>query len=241
MDTKISGSLQQLDIPYIQIKGLSGTSINAKATVYNITDAPNLGYDIYVYNGHIEKKDLLKFLPANSYIDKISSALSLSTHAKGNLRNSVVDINVNSKDFSFAGNAIVKNLSSSTDLQYTVHITGARIEKDFLLSVMPPNSIPSSIQLPQTILLKGDAKGDMNDIDPNLILGGSYGTVTAKGYIHGFKNSATANYDLLLTANNFQAGHLLKQDSVLGAVSLTATAKGQGFNYKTMHAAINIE
>ncbi|MEI9935065.1 MAG: hypothetical protein WDM71_09520 [Ferruginibacter sp.] len=77
--------------------------------------------------------------------------------------------------------------------------------------------------------MTGSAKGDMNNIEPNLKLGGTYGIITAKGYIHQFKNKESATYNLQLTAENFEAGKLLKQDTLLGAVSLNVTAKGQGF------------
>jgi translocation and assembly module TamB len=242
LNTAISGTLQQLNVPLLQLAGFSGTVINAKAILYNVTGTNNLGYDITVYNSTIPRNDILKFMPqmADSVSSKIPEVLSLSTHVKGNLKNTAAEINVNSHSFYFNGNAVVKNIKTPKRLQYDISINNSRIEKSFIMSMLPKNTIPPSIQLPQLITLAGTLKGDINNIAPNIKLGGSYGTVTAKGYVHNFKNTKNANYDLAFTTNNFQAGNLLKQDTVLGNITMSGTAKGTGFDYKTMHAAIHV-
>jgi len=241
LNTNISGTLQELNIPMLQLAGFSGTVINAKAILYNVTDTNNLAYDITVFNSTIPRRDILKFMPqtADSVSGKIPEVLSLSTHIKGNLKNTAALINVNSRSFSFNGNAIVKNIKTPQRLQYDLNIKNSRIEKSFILSMVPKNTIPASIELPQLITLAGTLKGDMNNVAPNIKLGGSYGIVTAKGYVRNFKNKDAATYDLAFTTTNFQAGNLLKQDTILGNISMSGTAKGTGFDYKTMRAAIN--
>ena len=54
----ISGNLEQLNIPSLELQGLSGSSVNAKAILYNVTDSLKLAYDITVFNTHILKNDL---------------------------------------------------------------------------------------------------------------------------------------------------------------------------------------
>jgi translocation-and-assembly-module (TAM) inner membrane subunit TamB-like protein len=164
INTEINGNLSQLKIPYLQLHGLSGSSINAKAILYNVTDSKKLSYNITVYNSHILRNDLLKFIPSNDTVTGLPADLSL------NMR----------------------------------------------------------------------AKGDMNNITPDLTISSSDGTISAKGYIYNFKNTEAATYDMQLTAKDIEAGKLLKQDNSFGKASFTASAKGTGFNYKTMHSSFNI-
>jgi translocation and assembly module TamB len=239
LNTEVSGTFKQLTIPFLQLNGFSGSNINAKAVLYNVTDSQRLAYDIYIFNSHILKSDIIKFMPANKNTDQLPAVLDLSTHIKGDLNNTVTDIQFNSTSLTFHGKANIKNIKNPDKLEYDLTINQGIVKKSFIIALLPPNTLPESIQLPDVISLTGTAKGDMNNIEPNLILGGSYGTISAKGYVHDFKDKEKAQYDLQLTANNFAAGKLLKQDSVLGNITMSATAKGRGFNYKTMHSSFS--
>ncbi|MEP6676462.1 MAG: translocation/assembly module TamB domain-containing protein [Ferruginibacter sp.] len=244
LNTEINGTLQQLNIPTLQLAGFSGTILNARAVLYNIMDSNNLAYDITIFNSSIPRADILKFMPAGTdqaTTDKIPLVLSLSTHFRGNVKNASADININSTSFRLTGNADLKDFRDPKKLQYNINIRESRIEKSFISSLLPAGTIPSSINLPAVITATGTAKGDMNNIQPDLKLGGSYGTVTVKGFVRNFKNKEAASYDLRFATSNFEAGKLLKQDSVLGTVTLTGSAKGRGFDYKTMNAVINTD
>ncbi|UEG50887.1 translocation/assembly module TamB domain-containing protein [Ferruginibacter lapsinanis] len=236
INSEVKGSLQQLVIPYLQLKGLSGSSINAKAILYNIADAEKMGYDITVYNSHLLKKDVLKFIPYNEYVGELPNDINLNTHIKGNRTKSIFDLDISSTLFKLKGKADIKNINKPEKIQYDISIKEGKVEKSFIEKFIPQNTIPSSIQLPSTILFKGLLKGDMNNVTPDLVISGTYGTVTAKGYVHNFKNTAAANYDMYFTTQNFEVGKLLKQDSVLGNITLSGSAKGTGLDYKTMRS-----
>ena len=241
INTVISGNLNELSIPSLQIQGLSGSLVNAKIILYNITDSLKLAYDIKVFNTHILKNDLLKFLPNNHYVGEFPADISLSAHLKGNKKNSMLDMNASSNMFRFNGKVDIKNIDKPTTLRYNISIADARVEKSFITEFIPSNSIPSSIKLPNTILFKGFLKGDMNNVEPDLILNGTYGIITAKGYVNNFQNKDAAKYDIHFTTKDFAFGKLLTQDSVLGNMTLSATAKGTGFDYKKMNSNFNIK
>jgi hypothetical protein len=200
----VSGNLEQINIPSLELKGLSGSSVNAKAILYNVTASLKLGYDIAVFNTHILKNDLLKFLPNNNYVGELPADLSLSTHLTGNTKNSIVDVNANSNLFKFNGRADVKNIDNPSLLKYNISIADARVGKSFITKFIPANSIPPSIQLPATILLKGYLKGDMNNVQPDLILNVSYGMINAKGYVNNFQNKNAAKYDIYFTTKDLR-------------------------------------
>ncbi|MBI3882750.1 MAG: hypothetical protein HY305_00605 [Sphingobacteriales bacterium] len=245
LNTGINGTLQKLNIPYLQLAGFSGTVVNAKAVLYNIMDTNKMAYDITIYNSNIPKTDILKFLPANNSTKEITSkipvVLKLNTHLKGNLKNTVAYLNINSAEFALVGKAAIKNLNDPAKLSYAIVLDNSRIERSFINSIVPKGTMPNSISLPETILLKGSAIGDMNNISPNVQLGGTYGIITAKGYVHNFKNKEAATYDLNFTTDNFALGKFLKKDTVMGSVTLGASAKGRGFNYKTMQSVIKAD
>ncbi len=241
INTTVNGNLEQLNIPLLQVQGLSGSTVNAKAVLYNVSDSLKLAYDITVFNTHILKNDLLKFIPNNNYVGELPADLSLSTHVKGNNQNSIIDINANSNVFKFNGKADVKSIDNPSTLKYNISIADARVEKSFITKFIPANSIPPTVKLPQTILFKGSLKGDMNNVQSDLIINGTYGMVTAKGYVNNLKNKDAAKYDIHFTTKDFAIGKLLSQDSVLGNVTLSATAKGTGFDYKKMRSAFDVK
>lgn len=240
LNTEIRGNLQQLYIPFLQMTGLSGTVINAKAILYNVADPKRLSYDVTIFNSSVPKSDLLKFIPQNNKeaIAKLPALIKIGTRLKGDMKNTVAGIDINSSSLQFSGVAALKNFDNPKALQYNVTIKSSRIEKSFINAFIDPKQLPASLKLPEVITASGSLKGDMSNVQPNIKLGGSYGTVSAKGYVRNFKNKDAAAYDLVLGTNNFAIGKLLKQDSVLGNITLSFAAKGRGFDYKTMRSTI---
>ena len=240
LSTQIDGTLRQLNIPVLQVSGFSGSTINAKAILYNVTDTNNLGYDIVIFNSRVLKQDIIKFMPpGNEAINNLPPVINLGTHLKGNLKNSSANINIASDGFSLAGKGNIQNINNPAKLQYDVNISKSRITKRFIEALVPAGTIPPNIQLPEIVSVTGTAKGDMNNIQTNAKLSGSYGIAVVKGFIQNFKNPEAAAYDLSFATKNFQVGKLIKQDTVIGNLSFSGTAKGKGFNYKTMNARID--
>lgn len=237
VNTDMKGTMKQLNIPTLQLSGLTGSVVNAKAIIYNLDDTKRLSYDITIFNSSLRKTDILPFLPAanKDMIAKIPAVFSLGTHLKGDFHNTTADFNIGSTTAQFKGRASFRNLDKPASLQYDLAITSSRMDKSFLMAFLPP-SLLQSIRLPDNILLKGSFKGDKNNLQPNIQIDGSYGRATVKGYIHNFQNTEAAVYDLAITMNDFELGKLLMQDSILGRATLSGTAKGTGFNYKTMHS-----
>ncbi len=240
LNTELRGSLQQLYIPYLQMWGLSGTVINAKAILYNIADPKKLGYDITVFNSTIPKADLLKFIPQKNKdaIAKLPPVINIGTRLKGDMNKTLAWIDIKSNTLLFSGTAALKNISDPKRLGYNLVINKSRVEKKFITAMVDEKLLTTSIELPEVIIATGTLKGDMNNVSPNLKLGGSYGDIFAKGYVRNFKNQEAATYDLQMRTSNFALGKLLKQDTLLGNITLSATAKGKGFNYKTMRSGI---
>ena len=96
--------------------------------------------------------------------------------------------------------------------------------------------MPDSIQLPEAISLVGTFTGGMSGFDTDMRL------VTEKGNatINGTLNLGTdTTYNAFVAIEQFDIGHILHQDSVLGKISAEAQLVGTGLDPKSLRADIN--
>ncbi|MEP7238168.1 MAG: translocation/assembly module TamB domain-containing protein, partial [Ferruginibacter sp.] len=136
------------------------------------------------------------------------------------------------------GKFSLKNLADSKNMKYDFLLRESSFDKSFIMGLIPPGTLPPEINLPEKNYVRGTLKGTVDDLVADLQLGGSYGLITVKGFIKNAKDKEKANYDLFITTNNYEIGKLISQDSILGKVTGSFTAKGTGFNYKTMRSDI---
>ncbi|CAN5812343.1 hypothetical protein BH11BAC4_BH11BAC4_10190 [soil metagenome] len=239
-NTEIRGTLARVYLPGLQLKALSGSTVTAHGTLFNLTDADKFYYDLYIDKSSFRKADILKFVPAANLeaMGKLPDIIYLKGRLTGNKNNLVSDVQVSGKDIAINGKFSLKNISDPAKLVYDFAIRSSSFDKNFIIGFIPPGTIPPEIELPQKLTASGAFKGDVNNFTADLKLGGSYGPMTVKGYMTNMKDSENVTYDLFITTNDFAIGKLIKQDSVLGTVTGSFTAKGKGFNYKTMRSDI---
>ena len=239
-NTELRGSLAQIYLPYLQLVAFSGTSVNAHGTLYNLTDAEKFYYDLYIDKSTFWKKDILKFVPPDNQesLANLPDIISLRGRITGNRKDLVSDIIAVGKGMAFNGKFSLKNLSDSKNMTFDFAIRESSFDKDFILGLIPPGSLPPEINLPQKNYVRGTLKGSLDDMVADLQLGGSYGLVTVKGFLKNVKDKNNATYDLVVTTKDYEIGKLISQDSILGKVTGTFTAKGTGFDYKTMRSDI---
>jgi hypothetical protein len=242
VNTELRGSLKQVYLPYLQLSGLTGSTINARGTIYNLTDPQKFSYDLVILNSHLKKADLLKFVPpANqpSFRD-LPAAFDVSGHFVGDKTNLVADINAKGDGIAFEGRIGLKNMTDPARIQYDLAIRSGTIGKAVIMGFIPPGTLPPNINLPDRITASGTFKGDKNNFTADLKLNTSYGAATLKGFLRNMQNPQAAVYDLFLTTTSFDLGKLMG-DTSLGLATLSATAKGRGFDYKTMQSSIRAD
>ncbi len=242
INTALKGNLQRLELPYFQVSGLSGSRLDAKGILYNITDTNKLAFDIYILQSNFLKKDFIKFVPKENLasLEKLPDVFNLTGHFVGNKNNIVADLKTNAKDFAFSGRINLGNISDPAKLKYDVLVSALTLDKDLIIGFMPPEAL-NSIELPEKISAAGRLNGNTNNITTDMKVASSYGPLNIKGYIKDIKNTNVASYDLVLSTTGFAMGTLLKQDSVLGNIAGTFTAKGTGFDYKKMRSSITAD
>ncbi|MBC7536430.1 MAG: translocation/assembly module TamB domain-containing protein [Ferruginibacter sp.] len=239
VNTELRGNLQRLDLPYFQVSGLSGSRLDARGTLYNITDTNKFAFDLHILKSNFLKRDFIKFVPKENLasLQKLPDVFNLSGHFVGNKNDIVADFKTNAKDFAFAGKVNLKNISDPARLKYDATVSQLSLDKKLVEGFLPPAAL-ESISLPQKMSAAGKLTGNTENINTDLRINSSYGALSVKGYVKNIKNSKAATYDLVLSTPGFAMGTLLKQDSVLGNIAGTFSAKGTGFDYKTMRSSI---
>ena len=122
----------------------------------------------------------------------------------------------------FHANLVIKNIySTRKDIQ----------------ALLPPNTLPANISLPEEFNLSGTFYGGMNALQTDLAVRSSLGDATVKGSASRFTDSINAQYDLSVTVNKLNLGVLLKDTSkTLGLISGRFTAKGKGYDPHSANA-----
>lgn len=97
------------------------------------------------------------------------------------------------------------------------------------------NTDSLSVNLPEEIILTGDVKGKINDINADLLLNSSQGTIAVKG---NFKNDTILDFDTEISINNYKLDELLGNNQY-GEVSLDIKTKGKGKTLNDLDATLN--
>ena len=106
-----------------------------------------------------------------------------------------------------------------------------------LNGILPPGTIPNSIQMPSKFSAVGTFKGTIANFNTDLKLVSSFGNAKINGtYDRTIKNYD--RYDAKMELTNFDLGKFIKNDSI-GKVTLKANIKGSGSNLKTATASLN--
>lgn len=239
-NTELRGNLQRVYLPFLRINGLDGSSLSARGTLYNLTDAKKFSYDLYIDQSRILKSDLLKFVPPENQaqLAQLPDVINLKGRFNGSANTITADISTATPDLSFNGRVNLSNLQDPAKLQYDLSINSASVGKKTIMGFIPEGKLPSNIQIPDRINASGKFKGTANGFDADMKLNTSLGNMTVKGYLQNFSDPAKARYDIAMGTAGFNLGKFISQDSILGSISGNFKAKGTGFDLKTMNSRI---
>jgi len=208
-------------------------------------DPSKMNIDLDLSNSKIQVKDILTFAPflskqaafkngnavllINSRIKGSMTNLSIPELQFSGLQNTRLDISGTIKNATepkkFYADVLIKNFTSTSN-----DITG----------MLPPNTLPSNITLPERVSLSGRFKGGMNDMAADLKMNSSLGDATVKGTASKIDDKINALYDLAITLNKVNLGVLLKDTSkTFGVVTAGFTARGRGYDPQYANARLH--
>jgi len=193
-------------------------------------------------NSQVGFKDLLILAPdlaqSNPFKSHPNAILKINSRVHGKVK----DIEIPNLEISGIG---------STDLAASGRITGLPdvqkaqfnlVIRDFntsakdVNSFVPPNTLPTNLQLPAQLSARGTFKGKINDFITNLNVNSSYGAAKVTANFDS-KRKNFERYDADAELKNFDLGNLIKNKD-LGKISMRAKVKGTSLNPKTANAIV---
>ena len=106
--------------------------------------------------------------------------------------------------------------------------------KSELQTLLPDSTLPSQIEIPDQFSLAGNFNGRINDFRSTASLKSSFGNADVTASLKQLGTDTNYAYDISVKTDHFDLGRLLNNDSTFGVLSATASAKGEGFDVKTM-------
>lgn len=200
----------------------------------------NVYVDANLVNSRIGVEDLLAFMPTyrrqmQSY--KVS-VIKLNAQAKGYLK----DLSIPLFEMSGYGDTYVRmsahlqGLPDAKRAYYDVNINQFTSTKKDILSLIPPKTLPSNVNLPNRFALTGFFKGGMNAFATKLALKTDKGNATVDGSM-----KPGEVYAIKANLQNIDAGYLSKQPQNVGKITANITASGSGFDIKKANAKYNVD
>lgn len=196
--------------------------------------------DANLMNSRIGIKDIIAFMPSykrNLQAYKIS-VIKINASAKGYIK----DISIPIFEVSGFGDTYVKlsgrlqGLPDAKRAFYNVNINQFSSTKRDILSVLPPNTLPSTVNIPDRFALSGFFKGGISAFATKLALKTNKGNIN----VDGTMKPGNA-YAIKASLQNVDAGYLTKQPQNVGIITANLSATGSGFDVKKANAKYNLD
>lgn len=220
--------------------------IQADATVYPLSFMPGAAPQgslpenhLLLTNTIVSKKDL--DLLADGMLAEYEKQLDvlgkllINTNITGSPRQLFIsDLTVrtlNNNAFSTSITGTASNVSDPNRLAYNLNIRYLNVVKAIIKPFLEKSTEP--INLPPSFAINGKLAGTMNRVQTDLNLNSAFGKLNAKTNLINFQDPNRMKYDFVLAAADLETGKWIYQDSLLGKLNGTITARGfNGFDIK---------
>ncbi len=218
--------------------------INAQAMIYPSSFTSSYLADqskrntIILAKTVIGRKDLQ--LLSNDITGKFKEQLDqlegfvIDTKTEGNMRELFIsELKVNSltrNTLNLDLSGVVRNVTDKNNITYNIVIKNLTASERILSPFLGKQK--QNIDLPSVINLRGTVVGNMKQVNTNLVTNSEYGYAVVKAKLTGFQKPESMIYDVSVTANDMETGRWVHKDSLLGKMTGSFTAKGNGYNIK---------
>lgn len=135
--------------------------------------------------------------------------------------------------------ARMKGLPDADKLWFDVNLKALTTGRSDLEQLLPDSIVPASVRVPDQLMLQGKARGTLKDLTADLLLKSSDGSAKVTGTFA--EQSGIPKYMVDLETDELNAGRVLRQDPLLGKVTLHLKASGQSFDPKKIIAAVEAD
>lgn len=226
-----------------------GTTIRRAASIqYPSIEAlqKNIGslqMDIYLQHSKIQTKDILVFAPQlrsqPAFINQ-SAVWFINSRITG----SVARMQIHALQFrGFQNTRInlkgtINGLPEVNKLNASLAINTLSTTKKDIESLIPKNTLPANITLPDRIDLHGTIAGNMASLKTALDVSTNLGSATVNGTFGNLTTPVSFQYNTVLTTRSLNLGKILQNEQSFGTVTANVTAIGKGTDPKTANANI---
>ena len=221
---------------------LKSNSVISYASVASLSNKPgdldaNLAFD----HSDIGIRDILLLVPAlKSHWQKDQNGrVKINGRINGKLNNlNIPGLEIagwQNTQLSISGR--ITGLPDARRAIYHVQIKNLSSSKADINSFLPAHTLPDSTRIPDFFTAHGLFDGSLDQFNTDMAINSAFGTAAIKGQL----DIPHKQYDLTTDLKEFDLGKLLYQDSLLGKVDMHATAKGKGFELKTMQSVAHVQ
>ncbi len=238
--TATGASLKNLVIQTNRSEIGSQVSMHYKSLSDLKRNSGNMAINLEFVKSRIAVKDILIFVPSleEPLRDNQQAVLRLNGRVTGYLK----DLRIPYLEIDGVGNTSVaasgtiKGLPDAKKAYYDITISKLKSSRTDLYRIVPSKSFPASLRIPENFSANGKFTGTINRFYVQLHLQTSNGIADIRGTLDLHQKS----YDLIADTKGLDLGYILKQDSLLGKITLNASAKGSGFDPKQMNSIFHV-
>ncbi|QJD98059.1 translocation/assembly module TamB [Mucilaginibacter robiniae] len=209
------------------------------ATLSN--DISKLSINANLDGSRLGLRDVLLLMPTMASMEPFRSTPNAVFKINGRIMGAVNNLNI--PNFEVSGlsgthiktSAVLKGLPDVNKAYFDVNLTDFTTNRSDIFKLAPRGTIPTSVSIPEYLSLKGKLKGSMKDLNTQLNLRSSYGSVDAIAHV---KNATDVNhliYAANVKVNNLNAGALTKMPQTVGRLTLAAKVNGSGIDPKHLN------
>lgn len=203
-----------------------------------------MGLDVNLESSYVLVKDMLLFAPQLRAQPAFSHP-SQTWRMNGKIFGHMNDLHFSDFRFKGFGNTTLfvtgtlKGLPDPKKFQADLSIPYFTTTRNDIISILPANTLPSAIQLPENISVSGKLKSSMSDLLTDLTVKTSLGSAKLKGSLQNFTDPKAAKYNMIVNAYSINVGAIMKDTKTYGILSGNFKAVGSGFDPNTANAKVN--
>lgn len=225
----------------------SSVSLDGKLQFASLTSiAENIGelkIDANVRRSRIGVRDVLFFQPTLSDQPPFQKNKQGSFRIQGTVNGSVNDLSIPSFQLGYGQNTRlqlkgqISGLPGIDTTYFDIESPSLQASREELLKLIPPNSIPETIELPPRFSGTATFTGTLGDFNTSLDLNSPYGQMTASAEMK-MPAEGTASYTAEVRATHFNLGALLRDTVGFGRLSMQVDASGESLEWQNLSADI---
>lgn len=209
----------------------------------------SLRVDADLADCQVQVKDILTFAPflsAQPLLSNRRDIFRINAHVRGSLAKMDLPVVQMSGLHNTRANVSgqLQHLDQPKRFYADLNIRELRSGKADLERMLPKNTVPPTIHLPESISIRGRFRGGADDMTTALQVSSSAGNLAIEGRLQQIADKQKAVYDAKIELDQFDFGKIMPDTAgTLGIVSGRIDAKGKGYDpataSTTLHALIS--